>query len=461
MVSIKNKLTIPQNAYKNLLQIVQKFEEKGNQCYLVGGSVRDLIMNSQAFDYDLATDARPETVMGLFRKAIPTGIKHGTVSVILNKQTFEITTYRSDGKYLDGRHPETVSFSDTLEEDVQRRDFTINGLAYDLIRETIIDYVDGYADLKKKIIRTIGEPIERFAEDGLRPLRACRFAAKLKFEIEEKTFAAITSSLPVVQKVSAERIRDELMKLMETEKPSVGLDKMRESGLLDLVLPELSTAFNISQNRFHKYDIYYHSVLSCDAAPRDKPILRLAALLHDIGKVPTRRPGPNGDSTFYNHEVLGAKMTRKIMKRLKFSNEQIEKVNNLIINHMFHYTDEWTDGAVRRFIRKVGLESINDLITLRLADRIGNGARCGLPAPIETLMDKIRTVIDADNAFSIRDLDIDGNVIMGSFNLHSGPIIGTILNELLEMVLDNPELNKREILIQKAGEIMDKHTVKR
>jgi poly(A) polymerase/tRNA nucleotidyltransferase (CCA-adding enzyme) len=263
-----------------------------------------------------------------------------------------------------------------------------------------------------------------------------------------------------VQKVSAERVRDEIMKLMEAEKPSVGLEKMRESGLLDLFLPELSAAFNIPQNRFHKYDIYYHSILSCDAAPQDRPIIRLAALLHDIGKVPTRRPGPNGDSTFYNHEVLGAKMTRKIMKRLKFSNEQIERVNNLIINHMFHYTDEWTDGAVRRFIRKVGLDSINDLIALRLADRKGNGARSGIPAPIETLMEKIEKVIEADNAFSVRDLDIDGNILMDAFNLQPGPVIGTVLNELLEIVLDNPELNKKETLIRMAGEILEKHAVK-
>lgn len=459
MVEIDKKLAIPQGMCRSLIQIVERFAEKGHQCYLVGGSVRDLVLNSEAFDYDLATDARPADMMKLFRKVIPTGIKHGTVSVILNKKSFEITTYRSDGKYVDGRHPEKVTFSDTLEQDVQRRDFTINGLAYDLVHQKIIDYVSGYADLEKKIIRTIGDPMERFTEDGLRPLRACRFAAKLNFAIEEETLEAISRTLHVTAKVSAERVRDEILKLMETPKPSVGFEHMRRTGLLSLVLPELDASFNVSQNRFHRYDIYYHSVLSCDAAPQDRPIIRLAALLHDIGKVPSRRPGPNGDNTFYNHEIIGAKMARKIMKRLKFSNEQTEKVTNLITNHMFHYTDEWTDGAVRRFIRKVGLDAIDDLITLRLADRKGNGARSGLPAPIGTLMTKIREVIEADNAFTVRDLDINGNVIMETFNLQPGPIIGTVLNELLEMVLDNPDLNRRDLLLDKAGEIIDRQPI--
>ncbi len=460
MMTINKKLPIPQDTLKDLLQIASKIRGEGYECYLVGGSVRDLILNSEAFDYDFATDARPETVMKLFRKVVPTGIKHGTVSVILNKKSYEITTYRSDGKYLDGRHPENITFSETLEQDVQRRDFTINGLAYDLMDERIVDYVEGYEDIGKKTIRTIGDPVDRFTEDGLRSLRACRFGAKLNFKIEQATFDAISRTINVTAKVSSERIRDELMKLMETEKPSVGLELMRKSGLLNLVLPELDASFSMTQNRFHKYDIYYHSIYSCDAAPRNKPLIRLASLLHDIGKVPSRKPGPNGDYTFYNHEVIGAKIARKIMKRLKFSNEQIEKANNLIINHMFHYTDEWTDGAVRRFIKKVGLDNIDELIQLRLADRKGNGARCGLPAPIETLMVKIREVIEADNAFTVRDLDINGTVLMEIFTLKPGPVIGVVLNELLELVLDNPELNKQDILIEKAGEILERTTVK-
>jgi poly(A) polymerase/tRNA nucleotidyltransferase (CCA-adding enzyme) len=198
-------------------------------------------------------------------------------------------------------------------------------------------------------------------------------------------------------------------------------------------------------------------VYSCDAAAKENPVIRLAALLHDVGKIPTRQPGEDGDYTFYNHEVVGAKIVKRIMKRLKFSNEQIDTVNNLILNHMFHYTDEWTDGAVRRFIRKVGLDNINDLFILRMADRKGNGARKGLPAPIERLKSRIDRVIEEENAFSVRDLDIDGNVIMQEFGLRPGPIIGKVLNELLEAVLDNPEMNTRDRLVTLAREVLQKN----
>jgi tRNA nucleotidyltransferase (CCA-adding enzyme) len=258
-----------------------------------------------------------------------------------------------------------------------------------------------------------------------------------------------------VRKVSRERIRDELLKIMESDKPSTGLEYLRTAGLMELFLPELSDCYSISQNRYHVYDVYYHSVYSCDAAPPEYPLIRLAALLHDIGKIPTRQPGVDGESTFYNHEVVGTKMAKKLMKRLKFSNEQIDTVSNLILNHMFHYTDEWTDGAVRRFIRKVGLDNIEDLFVLRMADRKGNGARKGLPAPIERLKKRIGHVIEQENAFTVRDLDINGTILMEKFGLEPGPIIGKILNELLEIVLDSPELNEREKLTDLARTILE------
>ncbi|HDP79346.1 MAG TPA: HD domain-containing protein, partial [Spirochaetes bacterium] len=219
-----------------------------------------------------------------------------------------------------------------------------------------------------------------------------------------------------------------------------------------LVLPELAAGYGCMQNRFHLYDIYYHSIYSCDAAPREEPLLRLAALLHDLGKVPTRREGADGDYTFYNHEIVGAKMARKIMRRLKFSNEDIVKVGNLVSNHMFHYTEEWTDGAVRRFMRKVGMENLDDLVMLRIADRRGNGMRNGMPRPIKVLKRRIDGIIEAENAITVRDLDIDGHVIMDEFSVPPGPIIGAILNELLEMVLDRPEMNTRETLLEQARE---------
>jgi tRNA nucleotidyltransferase (CCA-adding enzyme) len=452
---IDKYLTIPESIDSDLKEIINKFRNNGYECYLVGGSVRDIILGHKVLDYDLATNAHPDTVIKLFRRVIPTGIKHGTVSVLAKDKSYEITTYRSDGTYLDGRRPEKVSYSDTLEEDIKRRDFTINGLAYDILTHRIIDYAGGLDDIEMKIIRTIGDPVDRFAEDGLRPYRACRLASKLFFTIDKDTFEAIKKTLDTAKMVSAERIREEIMKLMDTEKPSIGLEYMRESGLMDLSLPELIQGYNVLQNKYHIYDIYYHSLYSCDAIPGADPIVKLAALFHDIGKVNTKSDGPDEESTFYNHEVIGAKITRRIMRRLKFSNEEISRVSNLVVNHMFHYKDEWTDGAVRRFIRKVGLGNLDDLILLRLADRRGNGQRDGLPLPIIELQKRIEKVIEQDNALTVRDLDIDGHMIMNEFNLKPGPVIGRILNELLEIVLDNPEMNERDILLNKAREIFD------
>lgn len=452
IMGIKN-LNIPERLRKPLKEFTGTFEKSGFDCYLVGGCVRDILLGHDTYDYDFATNARPEQVMKLFRRVAPTGIKHGTVTVLFSGMEFEVTTYRSDGKYLDGRRPESISFSDTLQEDVLRRDFTINGLAYDMKRDEIIDLVGGIDDLGRGIIRTIGSPLDRFSEDGLRTYRACRFSAKLGFEIEVSTFNAISGTLDVAEKVSAERIREELMKLLAADTPSKGFEYMRRSGLLKLSLPELDTCYEVEQNRFHAYDIYYHSLYSCDAAPKDKPLVRLAALLHDIGKVGTRKQSEDGEYTFYNHEVIGARMVRKLMKRLKFSNTEMEIVNNLVINHMFHYTDDWSDGAVRRFMRKVGVENIPDLFELREADRIGNGTRTGLPEPIKKLQERIDAVIEAENAITVRDLKINGNIIMDKFDLKPGPLIGRILHDLLEMVLDEPEMNREDILVEKADEI--------
>lgn len=448
-------LKIPEDFYGRLSEFINTFYKNGFECYLIGGCVRDLILGYEIYDYDFATNARPEQVMKLFKRVIPTGIKHGTVTVMVKGLEFEVTTFRSDGKYLDGRRPEMVHYAESLDEDVMRRDFTINGMAYDLKKDEVIDYVGGMDDLNQGIIRTIGDPIERFSEDGLRTFRACRFAAKLGFTIEEKTFEAIGETLNISAMVSAERIREELMKLLTSGIPSVGLECMRKSGLLKLWLPELDSCYDIDQNKFHVHDIYYHSLYSCDAAPADKPLIRLSALLHDVGKVNTKRIGDDGDYTFYNHEVIGARIVRKILKRLKFSNAEMETVNNLVLNHMFHYTDDWSDGAVRRFMRKVGVENIPDLFVLREADRVGNGSRSGLPEPIMILKQRIAKVIEAENAITVRDLNIDGNILMEKFDLKPGPVIGKILHELLEIVLDHPELNTCEMLLEKSAEIYE------
>ncbi len=459
---VKKKLDIQSPFREEVRTVNRVLREKGYQCYLVGGSVRDLLLGFDVYDFDFATNAKPEEVSKLFRRVIPTGIKHGTVTVLMKNGTYEITTYRSDGTYLDGRRPEKVHFSDTLEEDVLRRDFTINGLAYDISEEKIIDHVEGMNDLEGELVRTIGDPVDRFFEDGLRTYRACRFAAKLKFKIDEDTLKAIPETLHIAEKVSVERIRDEIMKMLEAEIPSIGLEYLRQTGLMELCLPELAAAYGVEQNKYHLFDVYYHSLYSCDSAPQSKPLLRLAALLHDIGKVPTRRMGDDGEYTFYNHEVVGARMTRKLMRRLKFSNEQVQTVINLVSNHMFHYTPEWTDGAVRRFMRKAGLENLDDLFELRMADRAGNGMREGLPEPIKKLRKRIDHIIEEENAFTVKDLDINGNDLMREFNLKPGPVIGRVLNELLEQVLDEPGLNRYDILMVMTQKVLEdmNHQVK-
>ncbi len=455
----RKKIHIPGEYADSVREIAETCRSRGYQCYLIGGSVRDLILGRRVFDYDFATDARPEEIMKIFKRTAPTGIKHGTVTVLTGDNSFEVTTFRSDGKYFDGRRPEAVSFSMTLEEDVIRRDFTMNGLAWDPVSGGIIDLVGGLKDIENRIIRTIGNPVSRFSEDGLRLMRACRFTAQLDFAMSPETRDGVTECREMIRLISAERIRDELLKLLEADRPSIGFECMRETGLLDIVLPDLASGYGVFQNRFHRYDIYHHSVYSCDAAPKERPLIRLAALFHDTGKVPTRAEGPDGDYTFYNHEVVGARMAKRIMKNLKFSNEQIDTVSNMVLNHMFHYTDEWTDGAVRRFMRKVGLENMDDLFTLRLADRIGNGARRGLPAPIERLKGRINKVIEEENAITVRDLDVNGNDIMETFYLKPGPVIGEILNSLLELVLDDPEMNRKDILLKKAREYVEKRNI--
>ncbi len=335
----RKELNIPDKFYDDLKKFIKTFNDAGFQCYLVGGCVRDLILGHDIYDYDFATDAKPREVIKLFKRVIPTGVKHGTVTVLVRGMDFEVTTFRADGKYVDGRRPEEVHFATSLEEDVKRRDFTINGLAYDFNEDRIIDHVGGRDDLERGIIRTIGSPMERFSEDGLRTFRACRIASKLNFDIETATLKAIEKTHDVARQVSVERIKDELMKLLESPKPSVGLEYMRTTGILKLFLPELDSCHGVEQNKYHIHDVYYHSLYSCDAAPMDRPRIRLAALLHDIGKVKTRRLGAGGDYTFYNHEVVGARQVRKLMRRLKFSNDDMDYVENLVLNHMFHYTD--------------------------------------------------------------------------------------------------------------------------
>jgi len=434
-----------------VLKTTKKLDSQGYEAWIVGGSIRDLLIGKPAYDYDIATNAPPEKVMEIFRRAIPTGIKHGTVTVLSGGHSIEVTTFRTDGEYSDSRHPDEVAYAESIFEDLSRRDFTINGIAYNPVTAMLIDPYSGREDINREVIRTIGNPVDRFREDGLRPYRACRFASQLGFKIEENTFKAIALCLHPASKVSAERIRDEFIKILQSPKPSRGIELLRMSGLINIFLPELLTGYGINQNKYHRYDIYYHNLYTCDAADPDDYRIRLAALFHDIGKYYAKKEIEEKNavkkSVFYNHEIIGGGITRKIMRRLKFSNQDIKTVTHLIKNHMFHYTYQWTDGAVRRFIRKVGMENINALFELRRADRIGNGLKKGESRSVINLRKRIEKVIEEENAITVKDLTVNGYDIMREFSLKPGPLIGRILSFLLEEILDDPSKNEYEKLL--------------
>jgi tRNA nucleotidyltransferase (CCA-adding enzyme) len=436
---LKNK-KIPQGARS----VIKALKENGHQAYLVGGCIRDLLLKIPIAEWDITTSARPEEVTKLFEKVVPTGIEFGTVTVLLPDGKYEVTTFRSDERYVDGRHPSRVTFTSDIHKDLSRRDFTINALAYDPDTDDLMDEHGGRKDLKKKLIRTVGNAVERFSEDGLRPIRACRFAAKLGFEIEKETFAAISRTMDITKKVAPERIRDELVKMLAVKKPSIGFEYMRKSGILRLIMPELQDCYGVEQPpQFHKYDVYWHSLYSCDAAPAGNIILRMAALLHDIGKPPCKE-----GYTFYNHDKLGVKMAERILRRLKFSNADIKKTSNLISHHMFNYSGEWSDAAVRRFIRRIGgINNVADLFALREADTRAMEKEIISEYLIE-MNKRIDKIIEEENALDISDLKVDGKDVMRVLNLPPGPMVGRVLHYLLEKVLDDPKLNEREILLE-------------
>ncbi len=444
---------VKENIPEDVFRIAEKFIKNNYKIYLVGGVIRDILLGREynRSEIDLATNAKPGEVKKIFKRVIPTGIKHGTVTVIRNNVNFEITTFRLDGKYSDGRHPDEVEYATTIEEDLKRRDFTINAFAFDLQHQILIDLFNGLDDLKNKIIRTIGDPDERFREDGLRLMRAIRFASVLGFKIDENTYKSISKNIDMLRKVSMERIRDEFVKIIQSDKPSEGIELLRKTEVLRVIMPELLTGFGITQNKFHKYDVYYHNLFTCDVVPKENLAVRLAALLHDISKPYTKRI-PEGkkcdEATFYNHEVIGAIVGKKILKRLKFSNAIIDKVTKLIKYHMFYYTDEWTDSAVRRFIRKIGLDLIPELFILRECDRIGSGKKDGNSYHLKKLQSHIDKILEEENAFSLKDLKVNGYDVMKIKNIPPSPNVGKILNYLLEIVLENPEKNKREELIK-------------
>jgi tRNA nucleotidyltransferase (CCA-adding enzyme) len=386
--------------------------------------------------------------MRIFRRVIPTGIDHGTVTVLHEGASYEVTTLRGEGTYSDGRRPDAVTYVNDIVEDLARRDFTFNAMAIDPLAPALIDPFGGRADLRQRVLRAVGPPLERFTEDGLRVLRAARFAATLECTIEPATLAAIGPTLVTYRKVSAERIRDEWLKTMKAARPSIAFEVMRTTGILEATVPEFMPLVGCEQNRYHAYDVWTHSMACLDACAGDPP-LRIAALLHDIGKPRTRATSEKTeDYTFYNHELVGAEMARPILERLRFSNEERDRITSLVRNHLVCYSDDWSDAAVRRWIRRVTRERVNDLYALNSADVLGKGkdASADLQA-LEKLKVRVARVLEANEALSVRELAVDGRDVIAELAIRPSRRVGEILEWLLERVVEDPGNNQREVLI--------------
>jgi len=436
-----------------VLGLCKTLREKGKRGWIVGGCVRDLLLGKAPKDWDVATDAKPDEVKRIFPKVIETGIAHGTVTVLIRGQGYEVTTLRGEGAYSDGRRPDSVEFVEDIDSDLARRDFTVNAIALDPVGGHVIDPFGGRADLRAKTIRAVGKAEERFAEDGLRVLRAARFSATLEFEIEDATFRAMSagSSLATFRKVSQERVRDEWMKAMLATRPSVAFEAMRKSEILRITCPEIMESVGCEQNKYHAFDVWGHAMACLDACD-PQPILRVAALLHDVGKPRSRAfSDKTNDYTFYEHERIGAEIAHPILTRLKFSNEERDHVVGLVRHHLICYADDWTDGAVRRWLRRVGPDLAPDLYRIGRADALGKGRDTTADiSAIERLRERAEGLIAAGAALSTRDLAINGKDLMKELSLAPGPMIGRILDRLLEVVTDDPSQNTREALLAEA-----------
>ncbi len=449
---------------KEIKSVIKKLEDAGFETYIVGGCVRDILTKKTPTDWDITTSAKPEQIQKIFTHSFYNN-RFGTVTAITGSKNpalkeIQITTYRTEGKYLDKRWPEKVEFVGRLEDDLSRRDFTVNAMAMDA-KGNILDFFGGKEDLKNKIIRAVGNPDQRFSEDALRMMRAIRFASQLNsvpeketsWRIEKETFKAIKKHSAAIELISAERIRDEFEKIILSPRPSQGIEILKDVGLLRHIIPELELGIGVSQNRHHIYTIYEHSVLSLKFCPSQKLEVRLASLFHDIAKPETKR-GAGPDATFYNHDVVGAKVARKILKRLKFPNEIIDKTSHLIRNHMFFYNvGEVTEAGVRRLIKRVGADNLKDLIDLRIADRLGSGVPKAKPYKLrhlEYLMSKV-----SRHPISVSMLKINGNDVMRILDIRPGPIIGALLNALLAEALENPKLNTKKYLEKRIKELAE------
>jgi len=432
-----------------LKEIASVFASGGKKAYLVGGAVRDMIRGRKAEDWDLATDATPQEVTSLFRKVIPTGIKHGTVTILYKGHSLETTTFRTESDYSDGRRPDSVTYAATIEDDLSRRDFTMNAIAVELPSGHFVDPFGGVADIKRRLIRCVGNPEERFNEDGLRPLRAARFSAQLEFDLDPATLAAIPGALTKTSMVASERIRDELDKTLRAETPSIGFYVMEKTGLLNLILPEIARCRGVEQKGNHRFDVLDHILMACDKVPADMPIVRLAALFHDVGKPLVEAIDSSGVRTFYRHEEESKRITEEIMLRFHYSNAAIKEVTHLVATHMFHYEESWTDAAVRRFLVRLGSQNLENAFSLRRADTWATFGIEPSPAALLPFQYRIEAIMAESKALSLKDLAISGNDLAAA-GIPKGPRMGIILKELLETVLDDPAMNEKTVLLEVA-----------
>lgn len=449
---------------KEVKSVIVELEKKGFQAYVVGGCVRDLLRKAEPEDWDVATNAKPEEIRKVFPKSFYEN-KFLTVTVQTGSDNqklkeIEVTSYRSEAKYTDKRHPDEVKFAKTIEEDLARRDFTVNAIA--LAPKTrgyeIIDPFDGQKDLKAKILKAVGNPDDRFGEDALRMMRALRFASTLGFKIDKKTADAVKKNGSLLEAISKERIRDELLKIVMSERAAEGIELLRETGLLKYIVPELEEGWGVAQNKHHIYECYEHSVRSLDFAARKNfnKYVRLAALFHDIGK-PRAKAGEGSDSTFYNHEIIGAKMTSRILERLKFPKKDAEKITKLVRFHLFYYNPgEVGESSIRRLIRKVGPENMEELLQVRMSDRVGSGVPKAEPYKLrhlKYLADKV-----SQDPISAKMIKVNGNDIMKALGIPPGPKIGKILDILLGYVLEDPKKNEEDFLgkeTERLGKLSD------
>jgi poly(A) polymerase/tRNA nucleotidyltransferase (CCA-adding enzyme) len=460
---------------KEVKSVVFELQKNGFEAFVVGGCVRDILLKKSPNDWDVATNAKPEQIQKIFPDSFYEN-RFFTVSVQTKSKKedlkeIEVTTYRFESQYADQRHPDSVEFAKDLKEDLSRRDFTINAMALDINEKQktkkekleIIDPFEGQKDLKLKLIRAVGDPSKRFSEDALRMMRAVRLAVRLGFSIEEKTSKAIKENSDSLKIVSSERIRDELIKIIESENAGQGIETLRELNLLKHIIPELEQGYKVGQNKHHVYDCYEHSLKSLEYTVKKNfnTYVRMAALLHDVGKPATKR-GEGKESTFYGHEVVGAKMTKKILERLKFSKKDIEKITKLVRYHLFYYhPDEVNESSVRRLLCNIGKESIEELIQLRMADRIGSGCPKAEPYKLRHLRYIIEKV--SNDPISAKMLKMNGNDIIKILKIKPGPKIGQILDILLGEVLEDPKKNKKidlEKEVKRLGQLSDSDLIK-